>query len=176
MDGGLDATAPLWPDIARAFAWVHRAAHVLNNADALPAAAVAHRLDGLCGAMLRHRALAGGLAGAVEHFAKVTRSYRAGLFHCHAVPDLQGTNNALEGLFGSHRHHERRATGRRSASTAMVLRGPVCLPAAVVRERWRALRAQLDTRRAQRVRRTRFRRDPLAYLTNLEDQVGAMAK
>jgi hypothetical protein len=33
----LQETAPLWPDIKRAFGWVHRAAHILNNTEALPA-------------------------------------------------------------------------------------------------------------------------------------------
>jgi hypothetical protein len=37
----LQETAPLWPDIKRAFGWVHRAAHILNNTEALPAPTVA---------------------------------------------------------------------------------------------------------------------------------------
>lgn len=180
---GLAATAPLWPDIARAFAWVHRAAHLLKNADGLAPAAARQRLDGLCAAMMRHRNLAGTLSAAVGHFAKVTRSYRPGLFHSQAVPGLPTTNNALEGLFGSHRHHERRATGRRSASPAMVLRGAARLPAAAIsrvapmeaadlaavdRDQWRALRARLDARRVRRAHGARFRRDPNAYLSRLE--------
>ena len=115
----LQETAPLWPDIKRAFGWVHRAAHILNNTEALPAPTVARRLDGLCGALCRHRACAGDLADGVDHFLKVTRSYRPGLFHCHAVADLPGTNNGLEGLFGSYRYCQRRTTGRRSASSAV---------------------------------------------------------
>jgi hypothetical protein len=191
VDGGLAATATLWPDVARAFAWVHRAARLLKNADGLSPAAARRRLDGLCAAMLRHRALAGSLSAAVGHFAKVTRSYRPGLFHCHGVPGLPATNNALEGLFGSHRHHERRATGRRSASPAMVLRGPARLPAAALsrvapmeaadlaavdRDEWRALRARLDARQARRADGARFRRDPNAYLSRLEAIAEADAK
>jgi hypothetical protein len=38
------------------------------------------RFDGLLGAMARHRASAGLLATAVDHFLKVARSYRPGLF------------------------------------------------------------------------------------------------
>ena len=100
---------------------MHRAAHIVTNTEGLPAPAVARRLDGLCGAMSRHRARAGGLCDAVGHFLKVTRSYRPGLFHCHAVDDLPGTNNALEGLFGSYRYCQRRTTGRRAASAATVV-------------------------------------------------------
>lgn len=83
------------------------------------------------------------------HFVEVTRNCRPGLFHCHGVPGLPPTNNALEGLFGVHRHHERRATGRRSASPAMVLGGP---PAA------------------------RFRCDPNAYPSRLEATVRDITK
>jgi hypothetical protein len=164
---------------------VHRAAHILGNAAAETAAVVRRRFDGLVGAMARHRASAGQLTEAVDHFRKVARSYRPGLFHCYAVPDLPRTNNRLEQLFGSQRYHERRATGRRTASPATVLRGEVRLIAAtatrlrppkasdlgrVSRERWRALRSRLEPRRKARTLRTRFRRDPDAYLAALEQQ------
>jgi hypothetical protein len=164
---------------------VHRAARILGNQAGEAATTVRRRFDGLVGAMARHRAAAGGLAGAVDHFAKVTRSYRPGLFHCYAVPGLPRTNNGLEQLFGSQRHHERRATGRRAASPAAVLRGEVRLIAATTtrlrppsardlgrasRERWRELRRRLDQRRRARTLRTRFRRDPDAYLAALEQQ------
>ena len=52
----------MWPPIRRAYAWVHRAARILGNAAGQPAAAVRRRLDGLLGAMARHRAMAGPLA------------------------------------------------------------------------------------------------------------------
>ena len=164
---------------------MHRAAHVLGNAAGEAAAAVRRRFDGLVGAMARHRTGAGHLTEAVDHFLKVTRSYRPGLFHCYAVPDLPRTNNGLEQLFGSQRHHERRATGRKAASPAAVLRGEVRLIAAtatrlrppsardlgrVGRDRWRNLRARLDRRRHARTLRTRFRRHPEAYLAALERQ------
>ena len=103
----------------------------------------------------------------------------------YAVPGLPRTDNGLEQLFGSQRHHERRATGRRAASPAAVLRGEVGLIAAtatrlrpptvaalgrVSRERWRGLRQRLDQRRQARTLRTRLRRDPAAYLAALEQQ------
>jgi hypothetical protein len=81
---------------------VHQAARILENAAGEPAATVRRRLDGLLAAMARHRAKAGPLAEAVEHFRKVSRSYRPGLFHCYAVADLPRTNNGLEPLFGSY--------------------------------------------------------------------------
>ena len=167
---------------------MHRAAHILNNPEALPAPAVARRLDGLCGAMTRHRDCAGGLADAVDHFLKVTRSYRPGLFHCHAVADLPGTNNGLESLFGSYRCCQRRTTGRRSASAATVVRGPARLVAAMTaqlapldagdlavvdRVRWQQMHADIAARRLQRTQGMRFRRDPKAYLRKLEAHYAA---
>ncbi len=180
---GLAHTAALWPEIQVAYAWVHRAAHILGHEAGRGAPAVRRQLAGLIGAMARHRARAGRLAPALTHFAKVTRSYRPGLFHCYAVADLPRTNNDLEQLFGAHRYHERRATGRKAASPGTVLRGSVRLVAAletrghpprcrdlagVDRGQWRELRAQLEERRHGRVLRTRFRRDPQRYLREIE--------
>jgi len=180
---GLDATAALWPEVRVAYGWVHRAAHILNNDAQGTEAAVKRRLHGLLGAMGQHQAKAGSLAPAVGHFLKVSRSYWPGLFHCYSVPDLPRTNNDLEQFFGAYRYHERRATGRKVASPAVVLRGAVRLIAcAATRLRpfaseelvpdsvsaWQELRHNLETRRHQRTQRRRFRRDPASYLANLE--------
>ncbi len=165
---------------------MHAAAHVLGNHEDEGATMVKRRFDGLVGAMRRHRDRAGTLAPAIDHFLKVTRSYRPGLFHCYAVPDLPRTNNELEQLFGSQRYHERRATGRKAASPAAVLRGEVRLIAAtatrlrprtprdlgrVNRDQWKRLRQRLGQRQHARTLRTRFRRHPDAYLAELEHKV-----
>src|SRR3954471_13370087 len=84
----LDRTASLWPDIERAYRFVHALAHRLGNREAESAAMVRRRFNGLMGAMHRHRDKVGTLAGAMDHVQKVTRSYRPGLFHSYAVPDL----------------------------------------------------------------------------------------
>src|SRR4051812_6334872 len=180
---GLEGTAALWSDVERAYGWGHPAAHILNNPDGEGAAKGPRRFDGPLAAMARHRGQAGSLAEAVGHFCKVARSYRPGLFHCYAVPGMPRTDNGLEQLFGSQRYHERRANGRKAASPAAVLRGEVRLIAAtatrlrppdarelggVNRDAWTALRHRLDRRRHARTLRTRFRRDPDAYLTALE--------
>ena len=143
------------------------------------------RVNGVLGAMQRYRDKAGTLAGAFDHFQKVTRSYRPGLFHTYAVSGLPRTNNDLEQLFGSQRYHERRATGRKTAAPGAVLRGSVRLLAATAtrvrapttrelgaanREHWRCLRQRLERGRRARTLRTRFRHDPTAYLTALELQ------
>lgn len=175
-----------WPALQRAYAQVHRAASILKNESQESAALVRQRLAGLLGALTSHCPRSGKLGEAMEHFVKVTRSYWAGLFHCYDIEGLERTNNDLEHLFGSNRYHERRATGRRNASPAMVLRGPVRLLAAtgsrlqqfsgpdLVPARvqdWRAIRAELEQRRQARVLRCRFRRNPAAYLAQLEDRL-----
>ncbi len=170
----------------RAYAWVHAAARVLGNDGGEDASVVRRRFNGLVAAMCRHRDRAGALMPAINHFAKVTRSYRPGLFHCCAVLGLPRTNNGLEQLFGSQRYHERRATGRKAASPAAVLRGEVRMIAATAtrmrppsgrelgranRQAWSELRHRLDQRRHARTLRTRFRRSPDAYLAELEQQI-----
>ena len=137
----LERTAALWPDVEYAYRFVHAVAHWLGNPHEESAAMVRRRVNGVLGAMQRHREKAGTLAGAFDHFQKVTRSYRPGLFHTYAVPDLPRTNNDLEQLFGSQRYHERRATGRKTAAPGAVLRGSVRLLAAT------ATRVQAPTAR-----------------------------
>ena len=164
---------------------MHAVAHGLANHDGEPADVVRRRFDGLLGAMRRHRAKAGTLAGAVDHFRKVASRDRPGLFHCYQVADLPRTNNALEQAFGSSRYHERRATGRKTASPGTVVRGSVRLIAGagtrlappsvrdlahVDRVRWQAIRKSLDRRRHTRTLQSRFRRNPDAYLADLESQ------
>jgi hypothetical protein len=175
----------LWPEVRQAFGWVHQAAHILGTEGIDPTTA-RRRLGGLLGAMARHRDKVGTLGPAVDHFLKVTGSYWPGLFHCYCVADLPRTNNALEQLFGSYRHHERRVTGRKVASPALVLRGAARILAATAtrqqpdrlqevrqadRQAWRQLRAGLAERRQRRTERRRFRRDPQGYLRQLEDQL-----
>ena len=174
MHRALNAADEASDPIRTAFGWVHRAAHVLGQVDQT-GSAVRSQLGGLLGAMRRHRDGVGELGDAVDHFVKVTRSYWPGLFACDDTLDLPRTNNDLEQAFGSHRHHERRATGRRAASPGLVLRGSVRLVAGLAtrrggvtaadlagadRDAWRRVRAELEERRDRRVDRGRFRRDP----------------
>ena len=185
LSGGLSATAALWVPVEAAYDWVFRAAAILANVAGLTGAAVKASYRGLLGAMARHGERAGSLGGALAHFRKVTRSYWPGLFHCYEVPDLPRTDNDLEQLFGAHRYHERRSSGRKVASPGLVVRGSVQLPAALATrlrgevrgedlipsdlEAWRELCTGLERRQAVRAQGRRFRRDPAAYLQELED-------
>ena len=108
--------------MAIAFGWVRDAARILGQTE-LSGGEVRRRMAGLLGAMTRRRESAGRLSGAIDHFVKVSRSYWSGLFSCYDVAELPRTNNDLEQAFGKHRYHERRATGRKGASPALVLRG-----------------------------------------------------
>jgi hypothetical protein len=182
---GLAATAALWGPVEAAYDWVFRAAATLADVAGLAGAAVRASYRGLLGAMARRAAGAGDLAGALGHFRKVTRSYWPGLFHCYDVAELPRTNNDLEHLFGAHRYHERRCSGRKAASPGLVVRGSVRVPAAVATRlrgevkgedltpadlgAWRELRAGLERRLEVRAQGRRFRRDPAAYLQELED-------
>lgn len=181
---GLTATEARWPAIARGYALVHEAAHVLGGADMASGAEVSARYDRLLDAVRDEAARGDGLADALAHFLKVTASYRPGLFACYDVEGLPRTNNGLEQLFGSVRYHERRSTGRKGASPSLVLRGPVRVVSSLVTRlrgvptlslsaaqvaAWRGMRAGLERRRSSRAQRCRFRRDSAEYLRRLED-------
>jgi hypothetical protein len=185
LSGGLSATAALWGPVEAAYDGVFRAAAILANVAGRSGSAVKASYRGLLGAMARHPERAGSLSGSLGQFLKVTRSYWPGLFHGSEVADLPRTNNDLEQLFGAHRYHERRSSGRKVASPGLVVRGAVRLPAALAtrlrgevrgedlapsdRGAWRELRAGLGRRQAVRAQGRRFRRDPAAYLQELED-------
>ena len=161
---------------------------MLANHEADDGPAVRARFEALLAEVRTGRAAAGYLAPAADHFLKVTASYASGLFHCYAVAGLPRTDNDLEHVFGSARLHERRTTGRKVASPALVLRGAVRVVAAVASRqrphpfwaadlcphrpaalaRWRALRAELTYRHEARRAQLRFRRAPAVYLAALE--------
>lgn len=176
----------MWAPIRLCYSWVHRAAHILANEGDRSVEELRRDYRSLLSEMSVRKEEAGVLSGAVSLFLKVSRSYWKGLFRCYRFPDLPRTNNDLEHHFGSVRHGERRASGRKGASPAMVVRGSVRVVAAVVTppegfaaqdirpanlQRWRTLRASLEKRREGRRAQLRFRRDPDAYLGRLEEQL-----
>jgi hypothetical protein len=187
---GLEATAPLWPPIQAAYAFVHRAAHLLANHAGGDSMSVRQAYQELLTELRAAQASLGPLVDAAIHFRTVTASYWPGLFACYDVPDLPRTNNDLEHYFGTARHLERRATGRKGASPALVVRGSVRVVAAVATRfaapdapldaaalalrpqdlaAWKQQRREVEERHATRRAQARFRRDPAAYLTGLEN-------
>jgi hypothetical protein len=184
----LAQTASLWKPIRLLYSWVHRAAHILAGEEGLRVEQLRRDYRHLLAEMSSRREEAGALSGAVSLFLKVTKSYWKGLFHCYRFPEgtLPRTNNDLEHCFGSVRYGERRASGRKGASPALVVRGSVRVIAAIATppegfaaadirptnvEGWRSLRASLEKRRESRRAQLRFRRDPEAYLGRLEEQL-----
>lgn len=168
------------------YAWVHRAAHILTNADHLSSTEVRQQYEKLLEEMRSSSPLTAPLSEMIATFLKVTASYFPGLFYCYDVADLPRTNNDLEHVFGSTRYHERRATGRKQASPGLVVRGSVRLVAAVATQhyhfsgsdlaprdlaQWRTLRKHVDYRHEARREQHRFRKDPERYLCALEEQL-----
>jgi hypothetical protein len=184
---GLDETSGLWPEVRAGYRWVYQVARLLKNEEELSGAEVRRRLSVILTGIRRaaRRAPSPALAEQLRHFAKVTKSYWPGLFACYGAAGLPRTNNDLEHLFGSHRYHERRSSGRKRASPGLVVSGSArvisglatrCRPDEGLRlgagyvERWRACRGQLEKRREARRQQYRFRRDADGYLRNLESR------
>jgi hypothetical protein len=184
---GLEETAALWPAVREAYQWINRAARILTNEDRSPAKKVRRRLVQLLVRMRRAAATTEepSVAAGLKHFLKVTKSYWSGLFRCYDCADLPRTNNDLEQTFGSHRYHERRASGRRQASPGLVVMGSARVISGLATrlrpdeglelrpgyvDDWQALRAELEQRRESRRRQRRFRHDPASYLTELEQR------
>lgn len=186
LQRALERTAALWPDLEAAYQWVREAVGILNNETQADGATVKACYQALLQRLRAQAPASAWLGQVIEQFVKVTASYEPQLFHCYDVADLPRTNNDLEQLFGSIRCHERRTTGRKVASAALVLRGAVRVPAVIVTalqtftaeelaprdlEQWRRLRAALDHRRQARVWGYRFRRHPEQYLAALEERL-----
>jgi len=184
---GLEETAALFPPVRAVYKWVKRVARILKNQEQLPAVKVRRRLVQLLVRMRQAATTADepSVQKGLRHFLKVTKSYWAGLFACYGSSDLPRTNNDLEHAFGSHRDHERRASGRRRASPGLVVMGSARVISSMATRlrpeeglvlgpdyvpRWQELRAELDARRESRRKQRRFRHDPANYLRGLEQQ------
>src|SRR5947209_6445728 len=184
---GLEETAALFPPVREAYKWVKRVARILKNPGQLPAPKLRRRLVQLLVRMRQAAATADepSVQKGLGHFLKVTKSYWPGLFACYESSDLPRTNNDLEHAFGSHRYHERRASGRRRASPGLVVMGSARVISSMATRlrpeeglvlrpgyvpRWQELRAELEARRESRRKQRRFRHDPASYLRELEQQ------
>ncbi len=183
LQRGLTTTAALGPELRTAYGWVHQAAHLLGNPEGQRVELLRRDYRDLLAEMSRDRTTVGSLGPAIGPFLKVTKSYWPGLFQCYEVAGLPPTNNDLEQFFGTARHHERRAAGRKVAPAGMVLRGSVRVVTAVATQvrpihadqlrpadlrAWWTLRHELDQRQQARQAQLRFRRDPDAYLAEAE--------
>jgi hypothetical protein len=182
----LQHSETVWPPIEAAHRLVLQSAQVLANLGDDAPETVERQFDRVLQRMEQEASRDGSLSAPLLHFLKVSASYGPNLFATYRLPGLPRTNNDLEQFFGSARYHERRISGRKVASPSTVIRGQVRLIAAFgTRLRaptpaelrptcvsaWRNLRAELDVRHEARRQQLRFRRDPAAFLQQLEDQL-----
>jgi hypothetical protein len=174
----------MFPPIEQANAWVHHISQILANHEHLTGREVrARMLRWLADLQAQKAQLDQEQAKVIDHVVKTTHSFAPGLFHCYQVPDLPATNNDLEQCFGSVRYHERRTTGRKATVPALVVRGSVRLVATVASKtrlfsaqdlcprdphQWQQVRQQLAYREHARCQQRRFRKNPAAFLANLE--------
>ncbi len=187
---GLLATRELFAQVRPLFESLLRVAHVLSNQEQQEADAVQNHFEEELTRMREQAEQSEAGRSALLHFLKVTHSYAPHLFFCYQVADVPRTNNDLEQAFGKVRCGERRATGRRGAIPGLVVRGPVRLTAALATRlhlfsaeelipedlaRWQQLRSQIAFRQEARCKQFRFRKDPLAYLAGLEEQLSKMS-
>jgi hypothetical protein len=186
LDKGLNETAAMWPAVEKAYRWVHRVARLLENKKNLPAKNLRHGLSQILTKMRKasQRTRDKALREQLRTFVKVTKSYWPGLFRCYESVEIPRTNNDLEHLFGSYRYHERRATGRKTASAGMVVKGAakivsslatrqhpeegLALPEGYVAA-WRRERREVEKRREARRQQWRFRHNPALYLQKMEE-------
>ena len=190
----LQKTAPAWPELRVAYQWIHQAAQILENEAELPQSEVEKHFQDLIESISAQKTKVGSLAAAIEHFLKITRSYWSGLFHCYSVDGLPRTNNDLEHIFGSFRHHQRRCTGQKKAPASLLVRGS-CRLIAARREAdlfeiatkiktftatdlllldlsaWRQKRSQMQKLRDNRLAQRRFRHSTETYLAELETKL-----
>lgn len=185
LDKGLNETAALWPAVRETYRWVHRVARLLENQKKLPAKNLRRGLSQILTRMRQaaQRTKDNAVREQLRNFVKVTKSYWPGLFRCYESVDIPRTNNDLEHLFGSYRYHERRASGRKSASAGMVVKGDAkLLSSLATRQRpeeglalppgyvaaWQCERLELENRREARRQQWRFRHNPDLYLKTME--------
>ena len=186
LDQALSQTQEFWPDLIQAYQWIYAAAKILDNEEELSAQNVRSRYFGLVGSMIRWKNKTSNLSEYIEHFYKVTASYSSGLFHCYWVEGLPRTNNNLEQMFGSFRHHQRRCTGLKKAPSSTVISGSSKIVAAIASNLktfsaidlaevnlslWRQKRQEIDLLRKSRLQQRHFRKDPDTYLTKLETEL-----
>ena len=180
---GVQSTEERWPPLEHAYRFLDQAKAILANPELDTSQQIREKYLAHLAQMRGNLTALGELAEAFEHFCHITDNFAAGLFHCYDLAGLPRTNNDLEHCFGVARVHERRATGRRGAIPGVVVRGSVRVMAAVKSreqvfsvedlqprdyQQWRELRRQLQQREKARRQQWRFRKNPAAYLADIE--------
>lgn len=186
LERALRETASAWPELSQAYQWIHQGAQILENEAELTQSQVEPSFQEWMESMSAQKTKVGSLAEGIEHFLKITRSYEPGLFHCYSVDGLPRTNNDLEHVFGSFRHHQRRCNGQKKSPASLLVRGSCRLIAAIATKiktftardlvqldwsAWRQKRDQMEKLRHNRLQQRRFRRQTETYLAELETKL-----
>lgn len=186
MNKALESTGTDWQTLELVYGWVQRLADVLAEVDVRPEELQLRFMLVLMYMQEHMNQLDPPWQKAIAHFLKVTHSYAPHLFFCYQIPDVPRTNNDLEQSFGSVRRSERRATGRRGAVPGLVVHGAVRVQAALATriktftahdlvphnlQAWRNVRAEIASHQVKRCKQFRFRKDPAAYLAEVERQL-----
>ncbi len=186
MATSLEHNGTPWSELNLAVKWIQQTATILDNEEQLPRLLVQQRFGAWMISMSDQKQELGSLADWITSLLKVTRNYWSGLFHCYQVENLPKTNNDLEQVFGSFRHHTRRTTGRKKAAGSMIIRGSARLIAAIATKIktftakdlamadlgiWREQRSSLESLRQTRIQQRHFRHDPDNYLRQLETKL-----
>ena len=122
------------------------------------------------------------------HLRRLTHRYAPGLFHCYDIPGLPRTNNDTESLFGRVRRQTKRTSGAYHAKQRLREQGAWLLFDLLNDEdeqlqrlkrvplaEWRDERQRMQSHLASFSHDRRFRKQPVAYLTQLETQAAAIA-
>lgn len=182
---GLSTMSQSWESIEEAYQWVNKIAEILDNESGKNSESVRKEFTSVIESMCEEKEKEGELMEWIEHFVKVSSSYKDGLFHCYDIEELPRTNNDLEQTFGSFRHHQRRCTGQKKSPPSTVIRGSCRLIAAigtklrtftglelaqVKPDEWRKKRLELQKVNSSRLQQRRFRQNPDVYLELLENE------
>jgi hypothetical protein len=183
LNKALASTVTDWETLERIYGWVHQLADILGEEEVRPEELQLQFMLILMHMQEHMSQLDPSWQKAITHFLKVSHSYAPHLFFCYQIPDLPRTNNGLEQSFGSVRRSERRATGRRGAVPGLVVHGAVRVQAALATRvktftaqdliphdlhAWRTVRAEISSHQENRCKQFRFRKDPSAYLADVE--------
>jgi hypothetical protein len=159
------------------------------STNAMPQTAVQAQLDAYLQRLQARTDLSAPLTAFRTHLVALTHRYAPGLFHSYHIPGLPRTNNDLESLFGALRRRTLCTVGPYRARQMLHDYGAWLLFEKVYDEQqqlerlhrvplddFRQERRRMHQHQASRTEDRRFRRQPQAYLANLEAQAAAIAR
>ena len=149
---------------------------------------VRQRLDAYLDWLKRRTDLSPLLLDYRDHLCGLTERYAKGLFNCYQIAGLPRTNNGLESHFGALRRRTLCTAGPYRAQQTLHAKGAWLLLDVIENEHqqlrsfqkvalddWRRERERIRQHHSTFTNHRRFRRDPQAYLDQLELQAAEIA-